>query len=449
MKKRNIKAKSEVYSKQMELVVPLFEEYFTSCYSQNRKIKNYSFYTMEDNAGYSAILEYDSFRQYVNYYAGTGLFGENSVNTCFELEYNGNKFLCHFVDILNVLDSDDLSFYTYERCLIKEDIETALDSIMQAVDKYYNNICSIAASPNKVKSIYDTLACDEYDSSLAEIEEAVDEEYIFYGSETSVDELSKKLVYEFKKGILDEGYPKRAYRVLNNMSRAQLKKAEKERAVKSKLPLSAKITIAVPFVIFAIVFACIFAFAFYYVDSQIYSECVSRSGSIVTSFIGLFLGALAGVAVFSFFPPKVYKLIAKGKRYEQIEQTLYSSGTDSPIAYAVVVVGCLLIFAFFICMFSFNGVGFTENSVVYKEYVFSQKQEYSFDTIEICELEATYDDGDYNEYDGTAYALKLGDDWYELGVPNDNEMHIIQNNIKKYNIKVDKAYSIDDIGKGQ
>ncbi|MCH5316086.1 MAG: hypothetical protein J1E81_09235 [Eubacterium sp.] len=450
MKKRVSKVSQELYNKQMELVIPIFEDYFTNYYSQNRLIKSYSFYNMKDMAGFSAVLEYDNFRQYVNYHIGKGLFGENTINTCFELEFNGNKFLCHFVDILNEVDSDDLSFYTYDNCLIKEDIETALNGIMEATNKYYSEISSIAVSQNRVKSIYDNYASDEYDGSLAEIEEAADFDYIFYGNKTSYDELSKQLAVEFKKGRLDEGYPKRAYRVLNNMSRSQLKKAEKERTVKSKLPLSAKIIMSIPYVVFAVVFAVIFAVAFRYIDAQIYSECVARSSSSdITVFVGVFLGAVAGVVFFSFFPPKTYKLIAKGKTYEQIEQTLYSSATDSPLAYVTIVGGCLLIFAFFICMFSFNGAGFTENSVIYKEYVFSQKQEYSFEDMKICEIEATYDDGDYHEYIGTAYAFKFDDEWYDFGVPNDEEMQIIQNNIKKYNIKVDKAYSVDSIGKGQ
>lgn len=445
MKKRSLKkATGEAYNKQMELVMPLFEDYFTSYYSQNRKIKSYSFYKMEDYAGYSVILEYDGFRQYVNYFIGSGMFSENMVNTCFEFEYNGNKFLCHFTDILNVLDSDDLSFYTYENCLIKEDIEAALNNIVQATEKYYNDICSIAALPNKVKSIYDVYAEDEYDSSLAKVEEAIDDDYIFYGNE-EVNELSKILAREFKKGILDEGYPQRAYRVLNNMSRSQLKKAEKERAVKSKLPLSTKFIIAIPYIIFAIIFAVIFAVVIYHIDCQIYSECVPRSGSKLSAFVGAFVGAFTGVGIFAFFPPRVYKLISRGERYKQIEQTLYASSTDSPLAYATIVVSCLLMFILLIGLFGFNGAGFTENSVVYKEYVFSQKQVYSFDEIEICELQATYDDGDYNEYESTAYALKLGDEWYELGVPNDSEMSIIQNNIKKYNINVDKVYSIDEL----
>lgn len=443
MKKRISKTAKKIYDKQMELVIPLFEDYFTRYYSENRKVKSYSFYTMEDMRGYSVILEYDNFRQYINYFVGKGVFGDNLVNACFELDYNGNRFLCHFSDILNVLDSDDLSFYTYENCLVKEDVEAALNGITQATEKYYDSINNIAISQNKTRKIYEAYF-DDCEDSLDRVEDTADFDYAWYGSNTSYDELSKELSVDFKAGELEDEYAKRAYRVLNNMSRSELKKAEKKRASKSALPLSSKIIIAAPYIVFIIIFAVAFAFLFGYIDRQIYSECVERN-SYTSSLIGVFLGGVCGAIAFSLFPPSVYKLLAKGEKYDGIEQALYAGASNSPWGYVFVIGGGLLICAFFICVFTFNGVGFTDNSAIYKEYVFSQKEEYSFENMGICEIEATYNDGSYSEYTDTAYALKFGEEWYELGVPNSDEMKIIQDNIKKYDIKIDKAYSIDDI----
>ena len=443
MKKRISKATKEIYDKQMELVIPLFEDYFTRYYSENRKVKSYSFYTMEDMRGYSVILEYDNFRQYINYFVGKGVFGDNLVNACFELDYNGNRFLCHFSDILNVLDSEDLSFYTYENCLVKEDVEAALNGITRATEKYYDSISNIALSQNKTRKIYEAYF-DDYEDSLDKVEDTTDFDYAWYGGNTSYDELSKELSIDFKAGELEDDYAKRAYRVLNNMSRSELKKAEKKRASKSSLPLSSKIIIAAPYIVFIIIFSVAFAFLFGYIDRQIYSECVERN-SYTSSLIGVFLGGVCGAIAFSLFPPSVYKLLAKGEKYDGIEQALYAGASNSPWGYVLVIGGGLLICSFFICVFTFNGVGFTDNSAIYKEYVFSQKEEYSFENMSICEIESTYNEGSYSEYGDTAYALRFGEEWYELGVPNSDEMKIIQDNIKKYDIKIDKAYSIDDI----
>lgn len=445
MKKKNSKTKIIIYEKLMGVVKPLFEDYFSNYYAQNRTVKCYSFYEMEDLAGFSAVLEYDEFKQYINYYMGQGVFGENIVNTCFEFESKSQRFLCHFSDVLDAVDSDDLSFYTYNGCLTNTDIKSALDNITAATQKYFGDIVAVASSPKLTNQIFEIYASgDAYDEELVKVETVIDADYWLYASFDTDMQLKNHLEKLYKKGQLDEGFETRAYRVLNNLSPSQMKKAKKSKNKKSSVSIQTKIMIAVPYVIFAIVFAILTAAELYYIDGLIYSECVVRN-HIYAAFIGLFLGAFTGVCVFSLFPPGVYKLLVKGEKYEEIEQVLYASAVNSAWGYVIVIGSCLFMWAFFICVFTFNGFGFTDDAIVYKEYTFSKKEVYSFESTDICEIKAIYSDGGYSEYTDTAYAFKLDDEWYEFGVPAYEEEEIILKNIEKYDKQIQSFYSIDDI----
>lgn len=73
-------------------------------------------------------------------------------------------------------------------------------------------------------------------------------------------------------------------------------------------------------------------------------------------------------------------------------------------------------------------------------------QEYSLEKTEIAIVEGDYEDGEYSQYIDTAYAFKLGSEWYDYGVPYDIEIEqLIESNIKKYNKNVKIYKSLEDI----
>lgn len=107
MSKIKSKTQKDMLIKTMKLVDESFRQYFYEYYQTHSEIKNISYYTMKEDTGFSAIIEYENFRQYINFYYSNIIISENAfINSCFEFEYNNTKFLCHFDDILDSIDSD-------------------------------------------------------------------------------------------------------------------------------------------------------------------------------------------------------------------------------------------------------------------------------------------------------------------------------------------------------
>lgn len=126
MKKDN----REKFKSEIERNEKIFREFFDEYYSKNENIKAISYRTMTDGDGFSAVIDWREFIQYVNYYCNA--YDDQVINACFELESDGKRFLCHFSDILDELMSEDLSFYTYAKCLDETGVKTALNEVMKA-----------------------------------------------------------------------------------------------------------------------------------------------------------------------------------------------------------------------------------------------------------------------------------------------------------------------------
>ena len=122
-------------TEELKRVQGYFRKFFNEYYPAHREIKSLSYMDMEDGEGFSAVLDYGSFIQYINYYCRN--YGSHTINSCFLLENNGNPFICHFDDILDELLSEDISFYTYEKCVSEERIINALNSVTEATQRYF------------------------------------------------------------------------------------------------------------------------------------------------------------------------------------------------------------------------------------------------------------------------------------------------------------------------
>ncbi len=444
MKKDKIKQRN---AQKIEQAQTVFSEFFNEYYNTHHNVKNIEYNPMNDGGGYYVILEYENFSQYVNYYANSALSDEPAlVNTCFEFVYKNNRFLCHFVDILNAVDSDDLSFYTYPKCAKDDDIKNAAENIMSATEKYMDDLNHISSSDELKRKIYCKYIDedDEYDEDLDSIEEMWDEDYFLYETSSTLDELRKILNRNHKKGKLEEGFETRAYRVLSGLDRSEIKQRQKNIEKHHNYSKKDRILMYSPYVIAAIVFAIAFGFIGYYVDKNMFSQYIGKE-HWETAFAFRLAGALTSVLFMGFIEKPIYKLIVRKDYYDEFMQVVRAATAPKwleAVAYALIVV----IDVFLICIFCFNGIFFTQNGeIAKKDYAFSQVETYNFEDTDIATIEGSYDSNGYNEYIDTAYAFRLDGEWFEYGVPNDDAKSIIENSIKKYNKNVIKAEAFEDL----
>lgn len=456
MKRKTDKERDEITQNAINQVESLFSQYFGEYYLSHREIKGVSYYKMSDSNGYCAVLEYKNFKQYVNYICDYFSEGDAVINSCFEFEMNG-RFLCNFDDVLDMCDSDDLSFYTYTNCFDEDKILSAVKSVMSATEKYYASLCSIAGS-DTMKKKYLQACSDRGEVPADKIENACDITYIAYyksfldAEETSDDYykyLKKDLSKRYRRNQLESPYEKRAYRVLNGLSAQDLKRLDKELEDAGKIPKKDLFIMYLPIVLIAIAFAALFAALGYYIDGQVFSGCIGRNP--YTSVLGFgFAGVCLSLIVSVLLPPAVYKPLVKKDRYDAFIRLVNTRELHGPkvlkiVVYAFVILGCLGISAFFISFFCFNGMAFSDESIKYKEYAFSQMQEYSLKSTEIAVVEGSYSDGEYYEYIDTAYAFKLNGEWYDYGVADSEVKEILEKSISQNNTQVKKYKSIEDI----
>lgn len=426
-----------------------FCRFFSDYYTKSTNISNISYREMPKDEGYSAIIEYKGFKQYVNIYWDT--YGTCAINSCFELESMGFKFLCHFVDILNEIDSDDISFYVFTHCAQQEKMLSALNALMQTTEKYYSDICNIAASKEHMDSIFKDIVLDEVldanDIDKEDIpsvpEDATDFLYTIYDMLYDRNELKKVLAKSAKKNKLDNKYEKRAYRVLSRQSKGEIKEYEKAKEKRMKYPLKDRIIMYAPSFIIAIVFGAAFGFLGIQLDKYLYPGLIGKD-YIGTGFAFFILGIAVSMIPISLIPNKFYKLFVSKKHYDEFLLMLESeklTKLDKIVFSIIAVVGIVIIFVF--C--AFTGVAFTnDGNIVSKNFIFSKAETYSLADTEIAAIDDVDGDGIF-DYTERAYAFKIDGEWIEFGVPDDEAKAIIESAIEKNNTQVKVYEYFDDI----
>lgn len=419
-----------------------FEDFFNAYYADNHDVKNLSFREMPDGKGYSAVLTYKSFRQYVNYYRE--IYGGCSVNTCFEAELDGRAFLCHMVDILNLLDSDDISFYTYPRCYTTERINEALSEIMTATKKYYRAIDTIMLSDGSKKKLWEFVTAEEYEEPLVNDdlslpENAYDILNLVYSDLSDVSELKRDLEKRARKGKLDNAFEKRAARVLAVMDKKEAKKITRKNAKKRKLTTKEYFIMFLPYLIFMVIFAVPGWFFGLAVDKAVYSELFGRY-HFEAEMSGVILFILLSTIPAWFIRKRIYKLVL-GDRWDDYEafDDEQQMGTWLNLFFGALMLGM----AAFFFMLAFSGIAFSQNGeIVYRDFeIHPQVYELSETPIAIIE-----EDTDCAEYIDTAYAFKLDDEWVEYGIPADEEAKAIIEKAVSEKETPPKTYrTVDDI----
>jgi hypothetical protein len=429
MKKNN----REKFKSEIERNEKIFREFFDEYYSKNKNVKSISYRTMSEGEGFSAVIDWGSFVQYVNYYCEG--YDSQSINSCFELEASGQKFLCHFADILDELMSEDLSFYTYNKCIDKERIIAALNGVMNATEKYYNSICKIASSKESCASVFDEVFCDDIDAEDIPCypEEAFDFNYFSNGIISEPQELKRELERKNRKNKLETKFEKRAYKVLSKESSRNLKTQSRKRNKAREYPFKYRALAALPYIVFAVIFMVCFYFIGFRLDALLFKDCFGRNhtdGAWAFSAVG----AVLGLGIGHLLRFKVSKALYK-KNYELIE-SIYNAQLKGEIF----IIGVLFVaLAAMLFAAGFGGIAFRGENVVLKNLGFSPIKEYSFSDVEIARIKGY--DGDTND----EFAFKIEGEWVEYAADSDETISFIEESITKNNKEVKSYEAFEDI----
>ncbi|MBR1763252.1 MAG: hypothetical protein IJ731_07820 [Eubacterium sp.] len=429
------KDKREKFKSEIERNEKVFREFFDEYYSLNKSIKTIGYRTMEDGDGFSAVIDWGKFIQYVNYYCDA--YDDQVINACFELEAEGHKFICHFDDILDELMSEDLSFYTYAKCLDETGVKTALNEVMKATENYFESICEIAVSQEKSKSVFCELFDDAQEVDDEDIprypEEAFDFNYFLNGIVTEPHELKKELERNNRKNKLETKFEKRAYQVLSKESTRELKSEGRKRNKAREYPFKYRFLAAVPYVVFAIVLFILFYFLGYKLDELMFNNCFGR-GHIEAALAFSSIGAVFGLLVGHLMRYRVSKALFK-KNFELIE-TIYNAQMRGE---AIIIAVLLLIIAGLMFTAGFGGIAFKGENIAIKDYGFSQLKEYSFNDVEIARI--TGYENDIND----EYAFKTDGDWQQYIATDNSVVEFIETKIKENNKEVKEYQDFEDI----
>lgn len=419
-----------------------FKRYFSEYYQLNKNVQSVSYHNIQNNKSFSAVIEYKKFTQYVNFYKSI-LHTNNTavINTCFEFDNFGKKAIFHFDTILDYLDSDDISFYTFPHCATNSAICSKLDIIMSATEKYYDIIVEIANNNEKLSDICNNFSC------FNDLSYAFDYDFMtYYKQFYNINELY--LMLKSKQGIngLTNPFEKRVYRVLDNMNIAQRKKLERNQKTQESYAVLDKIYMYVPQILIILLSVVGSVLLGIYLDKNVINpEWIGKEYGYTGLVFGIF-GVVIGVILLLINIDKpLYKIIVPKNHYEEFMQILNVEEAPKGQIGFVCLLG-IIVAVIMSINFAFTGVAVTKNyEIVKRDLCFSSVSHYPMESTEIAIIKGYYDNSGYYEYIEPAYAFKLNDEWYDFGVANNEAKHIIEDAIEKYNKEVNVYKSIDHI----
>lgn len=424
----------------------IFKPYFDDYYANNRNVRLVNYHVLNNDKnkiiGYCAELQYKNFTQYIK--VSFNEIADSVVSSVFKFISSQGEFLCHFVDVLDYYESDDISFYSYAQMYSKEEIEQAFDYIMEATNKYWQKLNDVALSVDICDNIFSYVYDDDTMENikkynLDKVEYAFDFQYAHYELMGDRKDFIKEILKLEKKGKLETKFEKRAFPVLQKEKLGEYKGGHFKPDTKTK-SMENKITII------CFIIACVFAVACgivgYKLDSTILSDWVGRNH--FESALGFVLaGLFIGLSLLAIIPDKALKPFLSKEKYESF---LIASELQRLPKWAEVatVVVALAISAVAIC-FTLNGVGMDKNgNLLYKHFAFSQTEVYTLEETDIAIVKG-YESKGYTDYGETAYAFYINDSWEDLGIPSDENKEYIENAIKKYNKNVKTYKTVNDI----
>ena len=411
---------------------------------------------------FTASLDYGSFEQRIVYYPNM-LFREHFIDVEFSFEKSGYTYT--FYDIFNLFDTDDFNLYFYEELLSAYDVETALDEILNATEKYYGDIERAQTDEYlpQLEKNYETDMNNAYGGDDWKDNEnfsfILPFNHPFYPiAENSIKTL-KKLRKRNAKDKLDTIYEKRLLKHFESgkylSEEKHSEKTEFEKIYKKKKRacnlLLFALTAAVVCVLCVGIHAAIYA-GVETVKTQYEIFGVLTTLPVFRIIIGFFAALIIdiGISVPLFGKklllagiPEKYRKKAAGK-YEKDKKDFF--GNEGPIMQMIGTVIIVVVAAVLLFSISAAGMGWLEDGVKFYDVSSFKLGQISYEELEICKIQGYYTDEEFAEYEN-AYVIFSGDKSYELGevAPDGQTQKKLDEIAQKYNKEIKVIKSIEEL----
>ena len=415
-----------------------------------------------DSMRFIAGIDYGAFEQRIVYYPEM-LLREQFIDVEFSIGESG--YVYTFYDLFNLFDIGDFNLYFYNDLLSVDDVETALDEIMNATEKYFADIERAGTGEYLplLEKNYETDMNSIYGSDYWKEEEpfgfVLPLNHPYYPiAENSLKTL-KKLRKRNAKDKLDTIYEKRLLDYLESGKYVrEEKKAEKTELDKLYKKKKTQTILLLFAATAAVVCAlCLGIHAAVYAGAETFKTQYEIFGIVTTLpifkiILGFFaaLFIMVGITVPLFgkktllaLIPENYRKKAEGK-YEKDRKDFF--GKDGPVATvlgAIIMIAGAAVLTFFI---SVSGIGYYEDSVKFNEIDSFAIVTIPYEEMEICKIQGYYEGDEFVSYEN-AYAIFGGNNYYDYGeiLPNGQTQTKLEEIAEKYNKEIKEIKSIEEL----
>ena len=449
-------------------VIEFIKDYLNKYSAKSNLIRNIDFreQTNDGFLRFIASIDYGAFEQRIVYYPNM-LFKEHFVDVEFSIGETDNIYT--FYDIFNLFDIDDFNLYFYSDFLCEDDVEKALDDIMNATEKYYGDIkraCTDAYLPLLEKN-YETDMNKSMDGEEWKQEREEDDffllpfnhPYYSVADGEKSDKTLKQLQKRNAKNKLTTIYEKRLLEHLESGNELGQKMYSDQKAFE-KIYKKAKRRINILLFAVSVVISLLLVFG---VHALIFSgattfgshlEIFGTGTSLPISRIAYGIGCafLLTLALIPFFGKKlVARFVPEdqknraGAKFEK--EFVENSGSKKFNTAVEFITGAFLLLMFgIVVLLSASDIGYYDDSVKFFDDNNIAICNIPYEDIEICKIQGYYNDDDFIEYEN-AYVIFSGDSSYEIGeaTVNGKTQAKLEEIAEKYNKEIKEIKTIEEL----
>lgn len=397
-------------------------------------------------------------------------FEEHFIDTEFQLDASEYTYL--FYDIFNLFEIDAFNLYYYSGLLSMEDVEKAVQNIIEATESYlyYLEKAGTSAYLSELEKNYETDMKHVYETEDWKEDLEFDEEnFIVHGNHPVMsladgkitDRVIKKLKKLNEKGKLDTIYEKRLLKYIEAGNKAERKnisdKEEFEKVYRRNTLVLSALIFAVSFVCFSAAYFIIRAILFK--GAVMYPQMWNIFGKEVALNLDCFITFLSAsfaltVGINFLFGKKLIKKIMPENMKNRVEGRYNKDDKDNygklakPVKLIDGILVTLVAFLIFIC--GFNDVGYYDTYVRYNGGMFFGTTDVSYEDLEIYKVKFIYDEDEEDDYapSENAYAISDGNgNYYDYGeLIKDGKTETKLKEIAEiYNKEIKEINSVEDI----
>lgn len=464
-------AKKEKIRKQTadeRTIIECIKNYLNKYSAKSNLIRNieYKEETNDDALRFTASIDYGSFEQRIVYYP-VMMFREQFIDV--EFLIGETNYVYTFYDIFNLFNISDFKLYFYDDLLSVDDVENALDEILNATEKYFADIERAGSDTYlpQLEKNYETDMNGAYGGDDWKDEDddpfgfTLPFNHPFYpiADDENSEKTLKRLRKRKAKGKLDTIYEKRLLEYLESGKQIREEKLAEKKEFEKIYKRKKKAT---NLLIFVLTMAAVFALCFG-LRAIIYAGAVTFKTQweilgipttlpvdkiIFIFFTALFISIaitvpFLGNKLLVALIPENYRKKALAK-YEKDKKDFF--GNEGPIARIIGLVILVPVALIMIFSIAASGIGYYEDSVKFYNVSSFKLCRIPYEELEICKMQGYYENDEFINYEN-AYVLFNGDKAYEIGevAPDGQTQQKLEEIAEKYNKEIKEINSIEDL----